>query len=528
MTAKPIRRWVRTSLVGLALLIVAGAVGTKFYLGNRAHGQVGNRAQRVGAQEVEAGMRVEEEPDAEPIVEPIQVKTVRPRQDSAFQMTVERPADVEAYYRADLEARVAGQVQSIRVARGSHVTKDQPLVEIQVPDLQAQEREQSNFVLQRERELRLGHGENGAACAVAVKTTLANIEEKKTHLQQAKATTRLREQQFERLAALWQSKSVDKNVRDEAERNLEEARAFEASAIASGIKAEAEAEDARETVKVKEAETEQLRQLIEVAKSDHEKAKAMLEYATVRAPFEGTVTARRVNPGSFVQNASTGKPTPILTLERTDIVTVVMRVPDNVAPFVTPGTEAIIELDSLPGIKIRGKVTRFAPSLDTEAHDRTMPIEVDLWNLEPSKYQPFFADAKNLTDLKDGPRPLIPEFVGTDALQRSKRLMAGMYGKMTLILQSFGSDFLIPSQAIVREGGRSKLYVVIDGKAQSMPVVVQIDDGSLAKVDRVGNSGQVLGSLTGAEEVIVTNQEELSEGQEVSTTPLPSWNVKPN
>jgi multidrug resistance efflux pump len=525
MTAKPSGSWVRTVLVGLGLLIVAGAVGTKFYLGNRAQGQVGNAVQRIGVQPAEAGIRAVEESDVVPVVDPIQVKTVKPRQDRAFQMTVERPADVEAYYRADLEARVAGQVQSIRVARGSHVTKDQPLVEIQVPDLQAQEREQGNIVVQRERELRLGLAKT-AATRVAVKTALANIEEKKTHLQQAKATTRLREQQFERLEALWQSKSVDKNVRDEAECNLAEARAFEASAIASGLKAEAEAEDAREIVKVKEAETEQLRQLIEVAKSDHEKAKAMLDYATVRAPFEGTVTARRVNPGSFVQNASTGKPTPILTLERTDIVTVVMRVPDNVAPFVTAGTEAIIELDSLPGIKIRGKVTRFAPSLETESHDRTMPIEVDLWNLEPGKYQPFFADPKNLADLKEGLRPLVPEFVGTDALQRSKRLMAGMYGKMTLVLQSFGSDYLIPSQAIVREGGRSKLYIVKDGKAQSLPVVVQIDDGLLAKVDRVGNSGQVLGGLTGNEEVIVTNHEELSEGQEVSTTTLPSWNVK--
>ncbi len=507
MTGKSTRGGVaRTGLVVLLVVLAAGVSGVFLYRSGKAQAN---------------GAEVEEE-QAESGPKPVQVNTVQPRLDRTFEMTVQRPADVEAYYRVELEARVAGEVRSIRVARGSRVKKGQSLVEIFVPDLLAEEREKSNFVVQRERELRLCSAKTEAA-KVAVKTAMANIEEKKTLLQQAKATTRLREQQLSRLDSLWRSRSVEKNVRDEAERNLEVARAAEACAIASRIKAEAEEDDAKEIVKVMEAEADRVRQLIEVAKSDHEKARAMFDYATVKAPFRGTVISRKVNPGSFVQNASTGNPTAILTLERTDIVTVFMRVPDNFAPFVTAGTEAIIELDSLPGIKIHGKVTRFAPSLVTAAHDRTMPVEVDLWNAEPSKYQAFFADPKNLADLKEGPLPLVPEFTGTDAFQRSTRLMAGMYGKMTLKLRSFGSDYLIPSQAIVRQGGREQFYVVKDGKAHLMPVAVQIDDGTLAKVDLLGKSGQVLGSLTGKEEVIVTNQEELSEGQVVTTTPLANW-----
>ena len=235
--------------------------------------------------------------------------------------------------------------------------------------------------------------------------------------------------------------------------------------------------------------------------------------------------SRKVNPGSFVQNASTGTPTPVLTLERTDIVTVVMRVPDNFAPFVTAGTEALIELDSLPGVKIRGKVTRFAPSLVTTAHDRTMRVEVDLWNRTPGAYKAFFADPRNLADLKEGPLPLIPELTGKDSLQRSSRLMAGMYGKMTLILQTFGETNLIPSQAVLRQGGRTYIYIVEEGKARRMAVEVQMDDGNLAKVDRLGANGALLGDLTGKEEVIVSNQEELSEGQPVTTTPLEDWAV---
>jgi multidrug resistance efflux pump len=505
MTTKRIGK-IRIGFLVLLLAALAVGAGLFFYRGTKA--TANEREDDDGDQPAEALA--------------ITVKSVHPRQDRNFQMTVERPADVEAYYRVDVEARVAGEVRSIRVARGSVVKKGQPLVEIYVPDLQAAEKEKSTFIVQRQRELKLASAKTDAA-RIAVKTAAANIEEKKTLLRQAKATTRLRTQQFERLDALWRKDSLDKNARDEAEAGLEVARAAESSAIASRIKAEAEEEDARANVKIMEAETERIRQLIEVAKADHDKAQAMVEYATVRAPFRGTVVARKVNPGSFVQNASTGNPTAILTLERTDIVTVVMRVPDNFAPFVTEGTEAIIELDALPGIKIRGKVTRFAPSLASAARDRTMPVEVDLWNSEPAKYKAFFTNPRNLPDLKEGPFPLVPEFSGTDSLKRSTRLMAGMYGKMRLILRSFGTDRLIPSQAIIREGGRTKIYVVKDGKAHLVPVEVQIDDGTLAKVDILNDNGGIVGSLTGNEEVIVTNQEELSEGQAVTTAPLADW-----
>ena len=50
---------------------------------------------------------------------------------------------------------------------------------------------------------------------------------------------------------------------------------------------------------------------------------------------------------------------------RTDIVTLVMKVPDNAAPYVTRDTEAVIQIDELPGVVIRGKVTRFSPWIHT-------------------------------------------------------------------------------------------------------------------------------------------------------------------
>ncbi len=57
-----------------------------------------------------------------------------------------------------------------------------------------------------------------------------------------------------------------------------------------------------------------------------------------------------------------------------------------------------------------------------------------------------------------------------------------------------------------------------NGKAHLQPVDVQVDDGKLVKVELLGDKGEVLGDLTGKEEVIISNQGELSEGQPVKAT----------
>jgi len=524
--------------IGIAILLSVGLTSAFFLVRGR-------EAKAVGDEEL-----------SEPTTNAgISAMTIHPKADSTFQISVDRPCDVEPYYRSPIEAPIAGEVTSIRVAPGSWVEKGQSLVQIFRPDLQADEREKGNFVKQRETELLLAQAKLAAA-SVAVKTAKADLEKAKTLLIAAKAVTQYREAVFDRLEQLWQKRAIDKNVRDEGEKNLGVARADEASAIAVRIFAESKVEDAEANVKVMEAEVERARQLIEVARSNHEQAKAELEYANVKAPMRGTVVTRHVDPGAFVQNASTGHPTSLVTMERTDIMTVVMHVPDNYAPFVTPGTEAIIELDALEGIKIHGRVTRLSGSLKTPTRDRTMQVEVDLWNGTQQEYQKMIVGPRNQAatmiasavgqggivpnplqvgrmtdrmikasqlDLKEGLLPVLPEFTGPNPLNRSLHLLTDMYGKMTLLLKTFGDTRLIPSQAILRQGGRTSIYVVRDGKAHMIPVEVQVDDGNMAKVVRLSPKNKILGDLNEKEEVIVSNQEELTEGQEINPTLINDW-----
>src|SRR5262249_8923636 len=131
--------------------------------------------------------------------------------------------------------------------------------------------------------------------------------------------------------------------------------------------------------------------LIEVARKDRDEAQALADYSKVTAPFDGVITQRNVNPGSFVQNASTGRTGTLLRVERRDIVTVRTKIPDNFAPYVSENTEVILELSELPGVKTHGKVTRFAPTLESETHDRSMIVQVDLFNGTEAEYRAFMA-----------------------------------------------------------------------------------------------------------------------------------------
>src|SRR5438045_3855660 len=81
---------------------------------------------------VGAGSEDEDPPEAEDVAT---VKTVHPKRDKAFTVTVHQFATVEAYYTADLRARASGVVKYVPKDVGGRVTQGELLVEIDVPDL---------------------------------------------------------------------------------------------------------------------------------------------------------------------------------------------------------------------------------------------------------------------------------------------------------------------------------------------------------------------------------------------------------
>src|SRR5262249_42911824 len=157
---------------------------------------------------------------------------------------------------------------------------------------------------------------------------------------------------------------------------------------------------------------------------------------------------------------------------------------------------------------IHGKVTRFSPFVQEK--DRTMLVEVDLYNGTPKDYQKFLAAqiggflapigqlqpldalvantaARRLWAMKrkqtEDPLPLYPKFTGDlEGIKKKQELMPGMYGTMRLQLQRFQDCYLLPSSAVLSRGGKRYIALVQDGKVHFAPVKVQVDDGTLVKV----------------------------------------------
>jgi hypothetical protein len=276
----------------------------------------------------------------------------------------------------------------------------------------------------------------------------------------------------------------------------------------------------------------------------------MLNYATIRAPFDGVIVRRNVDPGDFVQNASTGRTEPVIAVARTDIMTVVMKLPDTYASYVTRDTEAIVNIQ---GRRIKAKVTRFAPSI--HATDRTMRVEVDLFNGSQEEYDRFVlkgvasflpsfgipssCDAlgrlvggriawdDNSKGIMD-PLPVMPDASTGKFRGPAQRLLPRMYGHMKLLLKNFQNDYLIPSKAIFSVGGTKYVIMVRDGKAHRQAIDVEMNDGTVAKVllliskSADGTEPEATEELTGNEEIVANGQSEINDGQPVRAQ-LTSW-----
>lgn len=227
---------------------------------------------------------------------------------------------------------------------------------------------------------------------------------------------------------------------------------------------------------------------------------------TLKAPFDGVVARRGVDPGAFVQDATVVPGVQsLMTVERTDIVTISMNVPEAYVALISKETEAVITMDALPGTSMRAKITRMSPSL--RETDRTLRVEVDLYNGTEVEYRQFVARAEQngRADLKSRTMPSFPERIAGTG-----RLLPGMYGTMRLLVRSFKDVDLWPSQVVSRKGGVPFVFVVEAGIVKKIPVVIEFDDGTLCRLTGQG--------LTRTSEIVVSNQGELSEGQKVEAT----------
>ena len=245
-----------------------------------------------------------------------------------IQAKVSANGKVQAVTKADISANLIGQVTRLAVKEGDKVTKGQFLLEIDPRSAQA-----STNALQ--------------AAMQAAKSDLASAT---ANLAQAKSD-------FER-----------------AKVNRE-----------AGIIATADFERARTAFETARAAEESFRLRMEQARSTMAQASVGLGYATLRAPMDGVVTARRIELGeTAVPGIQNQAGTVLVTVSDMSKVEAEMEVDEASIPTVKLGQKAQVRIDAYPNQTYDGEVTEVggSPILKASANE-AIKFKVKVWIKHP-------------------------------------------------------------------------------------------------------------------------------------------------
>jgi membrane fusion protein (multidrug efflux system) len=255
---------------------------------------------------------------AEVVSKPLEGTTVLPGELRAFR-------DVAVY------ARVSGFVDSVRVDRGSRVSKGDLLASITAPEMNAQIAE-------------------ARARVVAVESQRAEAEAKRAAAEST--LSRLKE-----------------------------------AAKTPGVVAGNDIILAEKAFEVEQARLVSIGTNVEAAKAAVAAIEEMLRYLRVTAEFDGVITERHVHEGSLVGPQSRGAE-PMFRLEQISQLRLVAAVPESMAGAIRRGARVQFTVSAFPGEKFAGVVAR--PALSVDPKTRTMPVEIDVNNaggrLAPGMY----------------------------------------------------------------------------------------------------------------------------------------------
>ena len=104
----------------------------------------------------------------------------------------------------------------------------------------------------------------------------------------------------------------------------------------------------------------------------------MQSYEKIVAPFDGVITERKTDFGDLVNAGNAGVGRELFRISQNNVVRVFVTVPEEFSSQVKPGTNASMDVISLPNRHFAASVTRTADSIDITS--RTLTVELDVPN----------------------------------------------------------------------------------------------------------------------------------------------------
>jgi len=412
------------------------------------------------------------------------VQVVHPQQ-GGIPWSVTRPASVQSFQHANLYAKVSGYLQHQVVDIGDRVKQGELLAEIFAPEIPAGVEKAQADVRRAQAMVEVGVATVQESVAHETEAQ-AKLAQSQADLETAQALLKLRQQQYDRIAELARLNSIQQELVDEKFEARRAAEAAQRSSIQAIATAKAGVASAKADIVRSKADLDNVRAQVQVAQAQLAQAAALEEYTKIRSPYTGVVTSRNFHEGDFIRDATQGGSQPVLAVAETDLMRVVVWVPDRDVPKTRRGNIAVVHVDALNGREFKGQVSRTA--LSEDYNSRTMRTEIDV------------------------PNP--------DSL-----LSDGMFGSATIDLEKSAQGVSIPAAALQGEeqGSERHVYVVRQGHAHKIGVHVGHNDGIHA---------QILSGLSTDDEVIVAHGPGLEDGvavvvSEAGQTNLASDGQKP-
>ena len=150
-----------------------------------------------------------------------------------------------------------------------------------------------------------------------------------------------------------------------------------------GVVSEQERESKKADYESSEARLYAAHAQVALDKSKVDQYNAMTEFRQVKAPFDGTITERKIDVGNLVTAGSGSTTTPLYRMAQTDPLRIFVDVPQSASgELMNAGVPAEIRATGAIGGVFSGKIARSAESINSQA--RTMRVEVDMPNAKHS------------------------------------------------------------------------------------------------------------------------------------------------
>ncbi len=286
--------------------------------------------------------------------------------------TVRLPVSLKADLRTELRARIEGYVAIVHGDIGERVSKGKVLITLDAPELEATVQRRQRMLSQAEAKLGVSKG--------MIEVAKAKLSQSQSARQEQQAMLNLKVSVRDRYNMLVDSGAVQREMLDEA--------IFAVNAVTAAIgKADADVAAARADVDAAINQAEFAMSGIQVAKAELSHAIAQEQFRQIKAPFDGIIAERFVDPGQLVSPGNiNGKS--LLVIEHVDVLRGVLTVPAEDAATVRKGDSVkLIGFPDSDKMTAPGggplTVSRVSQTLDMKT--RTMRVEIDLQNVFDEK-----------------------------------------------------------------------------------------------------------------------------------------------